>query len=140
MQLGIHWISVPTVFGIILATSSLALSDTLTIAPNFQPDPITITGNSGGTVPTDDCGFIAKTPNQVLEVTKNISFLRFTVQSKANVTLLIEGPKGRFCILEDGSGGKIEFPGYGDQGTYSIYIGDRQGQHPFTLSISQKSN
>ena len=136
----ISWL-IPSTLVIILGTVNTASSKPIQIAPNFQPDPLLIQGISGGTEKSD-CGFIAKTPNQIIEVTKDISSLRFSVESKGNPTLLINGPKGRFCVPGDSlSGGKIQLPGYGDKGSYSIFIGDRDGgQYPFTLSISQKSN
>uniref|UniRef100_A0ACD5GPU0 Uncharacterized protein n=1 Tax=Desertifilum tharense IPPAS B-1220 TaxID=1781255 RepID=A0ACD5GPU0_9CYAN len=36
------------------------------------------------------------------------------------------------------SGGVLEVPGYWEQGTYSLYVGDRAGgSHNYTLSVSR---
>lgn len=99
-------------------------------------------GKSGGEK-SSDCGNIAATPNQIIEVKEALPYGRFSVQSEGQPTLLIEGPKGRrFCVLADTEAGESpEVSGYWEAGKYSLYVGDRaSGQHPYTLSISQKKD
>ncbi|OUL21416.1 hypothetical protein [Nostoc sp. 106C] len=106
---------------------------------NFSPDPLVFNGNSGGSVKSN-CGNIPATPSQVIQVPESLPYLRITVESKGQPTLLIDGPGGRFCVLADSySGGKAELTGYWPAGEYSFYVGDSsQGNYSYTLSISQK--
>lgn len=138
-----NWLVAPTALAITLAVTGVTLAETpvLQINSNFQPDPLTVRGTSGG-AKGSDCGNIATAPNQVIQVTQSLPYLRLSVESAGQPTLLIDGPSGRFCVLADRfSGGKPEFSGFWQAGKYSLYIGDRaQGQHPYTLSISQKNN
>lgn len=136
-----NWLVVPTALAMSLAITgtSLAEETVVTINPKFQPDPLVVRGTSGGQK-SSDCGNIAATPNQVIQVTESLPYLHLGVQSAGQPTLLIQGPAGRFCVLADRlSGGNPDISGYWEAGRYSIYVGDRaQGQHPYTLSISQK--
>lgn len=143
MKTRTQWLVVPTALAINLAVTGATLAEpsVLKINPNFQPDPLVVRGTSGG-AKTSDCGNIAAKPNQVIQVTKPLPYLRLSVQSDGQPTLLIQGPGGRFCVLADSySAGKPEISGYWQPGRYSLYVGDRaQGQHPYTLSISKKNN
>jgi hypothetical protein len=110
------------------------------VTPKLEPDPLVVKGTSGGDK-NSDCGNISTTPSQVLQVTDPLPYLKLRVQSEGEPTLLIEGPgKRRFCVLADTAAGENpEISGYWDAGEYLLYVGDRaQGQHPYTLSISQK--
>jgi hypothetical protein len=127
-------------------TMSLCLTNALKvtakqvkISPNFNPDPITLTGKSGGSNKSN-CGSITPTPNQVIQVTESLPYLRLTVEGSGQPTLLIDGPGGRFCVLADNySGKKPEITGFWQAGSYSLYVGElSQGQYNYTLSISQQ--
>lgn len=137
------WLVVPTALAISLAITGISLAEVsiVTITPKFQPDPLVVRGTSGG-AKSSNCGNIAAIPNQVIQVTESLPYLRLRVQSAGQPTLLIEGPAGRFCVLADRlSGDKPEISGYWQAGKYAIYVGDRaQGKHPYTLSISQQKN
>ncbi len=122
-----------------VTTAALA-EDKVVVTPKTQPDPLVVRGKSGGDK-SSDCGNIAATPNQIIEVTEPLPYVRFSVQSEGQPTLLIQGPGGRrFCVLADTEAGESpEVSGYWEAGKYSVYVGDRaSGQHPYTLSISQK--
>ncbi len=125
---------------------SLVLGDALAvqppivpIKPNLQPDPLVLNGSSGGGNKSN-CGVITGAPNQVIQVTESLPYLRLTVEGTGKPTLLIDGPGGRFCVLADSySGGKAEISGYWEAGKYSLHIGElSQGQYTYTLSISQQ--
>lgn len=137
------WLVIPIALVFNLAVTGLTLAETpvLQINPQFQPDPLVVRGTSGG-AKGSDCGNIAAEPNQVIQVSESLPYLRLSVESAGQPTLLINGPSGRFCVLADRfSGGKPEFSGFWQAGKYSLYVGDRaQGQHPYTLSISRKNN
>jgi hypothetical protein len=134
------WILVPTALAMLLTSAGVARTQTIQIKPGFQPEPLVITGTSGGSQASKGCGMMGATPNHVINLSENFNYLRFSVQSAGQPTLLIQAPSGSSCVQADSfSGGKIEAPGYWEKGTYSIYIGDRAGgQHPYTLSITQK--
>lgn len=136
-----HWMVVPTAIALVLAIAGSARSDsTIQIAPNFQPDPITATGQSGGSNKSKDCGYVAKEPNQTVKLTEAMPYLRFSVQSSGTPTLMVDGPGGHFCVLADSySRANPEISGFWPSGTYTIRVGDRdQGQHSYTLSISKQ--
>jgi hypothetical protein len=123
----------------ILAPVGAVRSQPLQIAPGF-PEPLTMSGVSGGPNNSGDCGFVSQAPNHVINVTQDLPYWRIAVQTAGAPSLMIQGPRGRFCVLPaNAATGNVEFSGYGDKGTYTIFVGDRsQGQHPYSLSISQK--
>lgn len=135
------WLALHGALAISFAITAPALAEQIVqVSPKSQPDPLVVRGTSGGEKSTD-CGNIAATPNQVIEVKEPLPYVRFSVQSEGQPTLLIEGPGGRrFCVLADTEAGESpEVSGYWEAGKYSVYVGDRtQNQHPYTLSISQK--
>ncbi len=125
----------------ILAAAGAVRSQPLQIAPGF-PEPLSVSGVSGGPNNSGDCGFVGQAPNHVIEVTQDLPYWRIAVQTAGAPSLMIQGPRGRFCVLPaNAATATVEFSGYGDKGTYTIFVGDRaQGQHPYSLSISQKRN
>ena len=127
--------------GIILTAAGTVRSQPLQIAPGFR-EPLSVSGVSGGPNNSGDCGFVAQGPNQVIEVTQDLPYWRIAVQTAGAPSLMIQGPRGRFCVLPaNAAAGNVEFSGYGDKGTYTIFVGDRaQGQHPYSLSITQQRN
>jgi hypothetical protein len=128
------------VMSLVITQASLAEKPEIQISRNFQPDPLVVKGTSGGTV-ASNCGNISATPTQVIQVTESLPYLRLTVESQGNPTLLIKGPGGRFCVLADKySGGKAELSGYWQEGKYSLYVGESSPQkYSYTLSISQRN-
>lgn len=133
-----NWMVVPAALVMLLANIGAANSQATQITPGFQPDPLVISGTSGGSVTSKGCGMIGATPSYVLNLATNFNYLRFSVQSTGQPTLLIQGPSGSSCVQAI-PGGNINVPGYWEKGTYSIYVGDRAGgQNPYTLRISQK--
>jgi hypothetical protein len=134
-----NWIVVPAAVAMFLASAGMVRSQIAEIKPGFQPD-LVVRGTSGGSQASKNCGMIAATPNVVVNLSENFNYLRFSVQGAGQPTLLIQAPNGSSCVQADNfSGGKIEAPGYWEKGSYSIYVGDRAGgQHPYTLTITQK--
>ncbi|MHC5594768.1 MAG: hypothetical protein ACYTXC_02155 [Nostoc sp.] len=125
---------------LVLTEANLAQTPITKINPNFQPDPLILKGKSGGTVKSN-CGNITTEPNQVIQVTESLPYLRLTVESQGKPTLLIDGPGGRFCVMADSySGGKSELSGFWQAGKYSLHVGElSQREYSYTLSISQKN-
>ncbi|MEH1831105.1 MAG: hypothetical protein V7L29_03230 [Nostoc sp.] len=133
---------VPTALAmsLVFTEANLAQKPTIQINRNFQRDPLILNGKSGGTVKSN-CGNITTAPNQVIQVTESLPYLRLTVESQGKPTLLIDGPGGRFCVMPDSySGGKPELSGYWQAGKYLLYVGEiSQLEYSYTLSISQKN-
>ncbi len=134
------WTVIPTALAVILAGASAARSQPLQLAPGFSPDPLVVSGTSGGSQTRSGCGTVSATPNHVIRLSQDFSYLRFKVEGGGQPTLFIESPSGNTCIPADSlSGGIIEAPGYWEQGTYSLYVGNLAGsQHRYTLSITQQ--
>lgn len=141
MKSWIKWLVVPTALAVNLTVTMTTWADTavIQVSPQFKPDPLVVRGRSGG-AKKSECGSISAKPNQILQVKKSLPYLRLSVDSPGEPTLLIDGPSGRFCVLADAvSGEKPEISGYWEAGRYSLYVGDRaRGEHPYKLSISQQ--
>ncbi len=104
----------------------------------------TIQGKSGGAVDSKGCGFIATSPNYVMNLTKRVDYMRLTVKAAGGQpTLLVVGPNSgdSFCVLGDEiSGLQPEISGVWEAGVYEIYVGDRQKQnYQFRLDISTEN-
>jgi hypothetical protein len=136
MKLRLSWAIAPVALAVVLANASVVSSN-----PVQTPlaSPVVITGNSGGSESNPSCrGFsFPNNPNQVVRVTESAASLRFRVEGSDQFALLITGTGNPICI--PASGGTIEIPGVWQQGTYSVFVGDRSGSNPFTLSISQEN-
>ncbi|WP_156915096.1 hypothetical protein [Rubidibacter lacunae] len=108
----------------------------------MQPDPVSLRGQTGGSVDSQDCGLVPTAPSQVLQIAERINYMRLSldVPGGGNPTLLVEGPDGRFCAIADRiSGSAPELSGVWLPGEYKIYVGDIDGaNNPYRLSISQQ--
>ncbi|NET31193.1 MAG: hypothetical protein F6K19_04235 [Cyanothece sp. SIO1E1] len=138
MKLNRNWSVIPTALGLVLAAAVSTHGQGVVSTP--LQSPVQTGGQSSGPKSTS-CGYIANRPNHVLQVTQPFTSLRFQLKSTGSPTLFIQGPGNRNqCILADNlSGGNIEVPGMWEQGTYSIFIGDRNGNaHGYNLTITQE--
>jgi len=132
------FVPVTLVISLLLTEANLAQKSTVQINRSFKPDPLVLAGMSGGSVESN-CGNVTAAPNEVIQVTESLPYLRLTVESQGQPTLLIDGPGGRFCVLADKySGSKPEVSGYWQAGKYLLFVGNSQGQHSYKLSISQR--
>ena len=109
----------------------------------FDTKTQTIQGKTGGPINSKGCGYIASSPNHVINISKRVDYMRLSVRaSGGQPTLLVKGPSPQdsFCVLGDASSGfKPEMSGVWEPGKYQIYVGDLSGKnHPFTLNISTK--
>lgn len=126
---------------LVSAIAPTARAETIQIQPQFSPDPMVVEGRSGGAT-ASECGYLGDTPNHVLEVGADLPYLRIAVEGTNNLSLLIDGPGGRFCVLADSYTEQgPEMSGLWTQGTYQIYIGDRAGEaSDYRLYISHTPN
>jgi len=134
--------SVATAISVLLIGSIPAFGQAITIVPQALSEPIVLQGNSGGGQTSSNCGNIAAAPNHMVQLNADFPYLRFSLQGSGQPTLLIRLPNGTTsCISADSTTGRINAPGYWEQGSYEIYVGDRTGQrHPYTLSVTQRRN
>lgn len=142
MKLFKHWIIVPATLAMLATTAGGVRSQPLQLQPGFNPDPVVVKGTVGGSPASTNCSVTGGTQNLQVNLGANFNYLRFSVESSGQPTLLIEGPSGRSCIQADSlSNGKIQAPGLWEPGLYKITIGNRtEGQHAYTLSITQARN
>jgi hypothetical protein len=126
------------VMSLMLTEASLAEVPRLQIQRNSS-DPLVVNGISGGKVPSN-CGNIGDTPHQVIQLNQPLPYLRLTVNSPGQPTLLIDGPGGRFCVLADNySQSQPKISGYWQAGEYSLYVGElSENQYNYTLTFSQQ--
>lgn len=127
--------------GLTIGVAQQANADyqSFSLAPGFMPDPQIGSGYSGGPRQTSDCGFVDTTqaPDHVVRLAQPFSFLRASVESSGDVTLLIEGPDGRFCS-DDVNGLMPEISGYWPAGTYNVWIGDwDRGGYRYQFHLSE---
>lgn len=123
----------------------------VTIGPKFSPDPFTVRGMSGGSVPgnqvagitqtaTGPCtGFVDQTPDHTLELTSKFDYLKLQVDSPEDTTLIVTGPGGTWCNDEFNGKKNPGMIGEWLRGTYQIWVGSyKKGQYlPYTLQITQ---
>ncbi|MGB3615550.1 MAG: hypothetical protein WBA10_17280 [Elainellaceae cyanobacterium] len=85
------------------------------------------------------CGFIGS-PALQIRVTEPLASLRFRASGGGALTLLVTDGQTQDCAMSDSlSGGAVELPGAWEQGTYDVYVGDRNGDaHRYQLSVSQQ--
>ena len=134
-----QWLSTALAIGLLAATAGKSVGQ-MVVSSNSN-EPLSVQVRSGGSVDSKDCGFISTAPNQVINVTNRLNYMRLSVQGAGGEpTLLVDGPGGRFCVLADAvSGEPPEISGVWLPGNYSVYVGDRTGsQHQYTLRISQQ--
>ncbi|MBX2863424.1 MAG: hypothetical protein KTR27_07690 [Leptolyngbyaceae cyanobacterium MAG.088] len=99
-----------------------------------------ISGTSGGSQTSADCGFVPAQPDYSFNITKPAASVSIEVSGTNDYTLLMVGPdNSRECILaHDFDGGTIQSRGLYKKGTYNLYVGDIDGSGaPFTLTVQQ---
>ncbi len=104
---------------------------------------LSIQGNSGGSINSKDCGFIASSPHHTMRLNQRMGYMRLTVNARGGQpTLLVVEPKTgrRFCALGDQRSGLLpEISGSWEPGEYQVYVGERtRNRYKFTLRISTK--
>ncbi|MBV5259556.1 hypothetical protein FLX56_14130 [Synechococcus moorigangaii CMS01] len=137
---------------------AIAGPETFTIAANgnitsSEPFNGTITGQAGGTVNSNFCGWVATNPNHTFRINGNglMSLNLSVVDPNGGVsrpfTLLIkniDNPKADpFCAIADPSSGiAAEIGGVWHPGRYQVFVGNfdqagNVGQSPYVLQIAQ---
>lgn len=129
---------------------SQTIFENVTIRPRFSPDPMTIRGISGGSVPastvagrnqtpTGLCvGFMDQEPDHTLALTSFFSYLSLIVESPQDTTLVISGPGGTWCN-DDFQGKNPGITGQWKAGTYQVWVGsyDTNNYNPYLIRLSK---
>ncbi len=122
----------------------------INLRSGFQPDPFRRELQSGGPINAaersgGDCqGFIADAPDYRVNFTAGSGNLPlvFSVNARADTTLVINGPDGRWYCDDDGGNDGLN-PSYvfrrPASGQYDVWVGTYGGAtlQPATLSISE---
>ncbi|MEM8612167.1 MAG: hypothetical protein AAGF93_09135 [Cyanobacteria bacterium P01_H01_bin.105] len=99
-----------------------------------------ISGTSGGSQTSADCGFVPAQPDYSFNITQPAASVSIEVSGANDYTLLMVGPdNSRECILaHDFDGGAIQSRGLYKTGAYRLYVGDMDGAGaPFTMTVQQ---
>jgi hypothetical protein len=136
--------------GFAQAQPAQPIFENVRIGPKFSPDPMTIRGISGGSVParsvagrgqtpTGPCvGFVDQQPDHTIVLTTFFNYLSLQVQSPEDTTVVISGPGGSWCNDDF----QDKNPGVAGQwlaGTYKVWVGsyDNSNYHPYVIRMSQ---
>ena len=131
-----------------LDTSSYTSNfDGVTLATGFFPDPYTLSGASGGDIGasylgetgTGPCrGYATATPDHVMTLNTGFDFLRISVSSVGDTTLIVHGPDGWWCN-DDSDGVNPEIAGGWIPGYYRIWVGSYTADqfHPYSIEFSE---
>lgn len=120
---------------------------TVTVAPGFMPDPMTATGNSGGSIDAStlnpECaGWVSSTPDHLIAAGGDFAALRVMARAdvaEADVTLVVQRPDGTYLCNDDTEGLNPLVTGAFVTGTYKVWIGSyEQGTNAaYHLGISE---
>jgi hypothetical protein len=122
----------------------------VTIGREFSPDPWTVRGMSGGTIPgsevagrgetaTGPCtGFVDEKPDHTLVLTSKFDYLKLKIQSPEDTTLIVSGPGGSWCN-DEFEGKNPGIIGEWLPGAYRIWVGsyNKDKYLPYTLEITE---
>ena len=124
--------------------------ENVTIGRKFSPDPLTVRGISGGSVPGSQvaeradtangpcAGFVDQEPDHTLVLTDFFDYLKLQVQSPDDTTIIVRGPGGSWCN-DDLEGKNPGIAGQWLEGTYNIWVGsyDKTKYQPYILQITE---
>lgn len=127
---------------------ALSQPSSITLSPQFSPNPVELKGTAGGgasvsdiigraATPTGPCtGFANATPNHAITLKASFNSLNIGIESAQDTALVIRGPGGVWC--NDDFQGKN--PGVGGQwlaGKYEIWVSSysKDRSIPYTLRI-----
>jgi hypothetical protein len=129
---------------------SLAQNASVSLSRNFRPDPIKLSGSTGGNVSLAslagieaNCrGFAQSQPSHVITLNESfpmLDLLAYTTSINNDPTMLIKGPNGIVVCANDESGINPQVSRRMPQGTYQVWIGSKEANQSFsyTLSLSE---
>lgn len=120
---------------------------TIQLATGFQPDPSVANGTSGGarqasTMMQGCQGWIANTPDHILNLTTPFRWLRIFAESASDTTIVIQGPDGRVQCDDDTFDRNPAIQSNFNPGQYRVWVGSyRQGENSaYQLKVTELQN
>ena len=143
--------AVACLLGGISSIAPALAQQTVDLAPNLSPDPLILQGHTSGyheirsfgnteqSVTGSCVGFANLEPDAILNLTAFFSYLKIEVQSRKDMTILIQGPGGSWCN-DDMHGKNPSIAGEWQQGVYRIWVGSYRLNEstPYTIHITTK--
>lgn len=83
---------------------------------------MTLQGRAGGAVDSGICGYIARRPNQRIQMNQDLDYAKLLVMTPVEITILVKGPDGVFCATPI-QARPAQISGYWKAGTYDLFIG-----------------
>jgi hypothetical protein len=116
------------------------------IAPGFQPDPVTLDGQSGGQMDVHNTapqcrGWIASDrPDHVITVTQPFAYLRLEGVSSDDTTLVVQGPNGTLCDDDTAGNRNPRIESAMPAGTYNVWVGSYTEGHfsRYQLQVTER--
>lgn len=135
------------------AATAAAQSLDFALAPGFWPDPHEVSYVSGGSVNAGNLvdtygyacgGWIARSADHVMTITRPFDYLRITAESRGDITLVLYNPRTgeRFCDSPLYGSGRSEIVmDYISSDVWWIYVGSRRrdGMHAYDLTVTEFS-
>jgi hypothetical protein len=129
---------------------AVTIFESVTLAPGFDRDPLTLRGISGGPLlapdlaersdtPTGPCvGFVDEEPDHTMVLDDFFDYLSLQIQSTEDTTLVVRGPGGTWCN-DDYTNMNPGIAGQWLSGTYQIWVGSYQEDqyYPYVIRISE---
>lgn len=127
-----------------------SIFENVSIGANFSPNPLTVRGISGGSVPGKEVagrsetanglcvGFVDQQPDHTIVLKDFFKRLSLQVQSPEDTNIIVRGPGGTWCN-DDSQGKNPGISGEWLAGTYSVWVGsfDQTKAHPYILRITE---
>lgn len=125
--------AIALLIGLLQGNLAYSQTPTLTLSPQFSPNPMQLQGTGGGSQaiqsligrsesPIGPCtGYANKAPNHTITLRAFFNSLRVTVESAEDTALVIQGPGGTWCN-DDTKGKNPEISGQWLPGKYDIWV------------------
>ena len=129
-----------------LSNHSVLAQNVVTIKQSNMPQPIILTGNTGGntkafevsqtkSTTTGYCdGYVNSQPNHLLQIESFFESLRLEVNSSADTIILVKGNNGVWCNDDAGSANPI-IEGQWQEGLYKVWVGSYQADSSNSYQI-----
>jgi hypothetical protein len=129
----------------VVPTADIIAGPEVTVSPGFMPDPMTVTSNGGG--PTSGSAMFGSqcngnyggSPSQVVNVTADMPYLRFTAESETDLTIAVRGPRGVLCN-DDTHGFNPEVSGAVAAGRYEVWVGTYSTTTPASFRLTMSAS
>ena len=138
-------------FTVTSSTFAQEIVKNITLDGQINPNPMTISGMSGGSLQaievvntkkttTGDCnGLVDRQPNHILILNSFFEFLKIEVESSTDTTILVEGPGGVWCN-DDYNNDNPALEGQWQEGKYKIWVGSYQETpNSYRIRITEKN-